>query len=248
MSSDVKIAIIGAGLGGIGMGIKLRMAGETDFVILEKSNRVGGTWRDNTYPGAACDVQSHIYWYSFDEHPDWSCIYPGQAEILANIERLVDRHDVRRHVRLNTELASAAWDDTDLVWDLRLQNGETITAEVVITAWGQLNRPSTKGIADVESFAGEWFHSARWNHDVKMEGKRVASIGNGPSAAQFIPPLAEQAGHLTVFQRSPNYIVPREDRPYTEEERKTFLANTAVYYASREAYYRDHEAWIHAYD
>jgi len=247
MSSDYKIAIIGAGLGGIGMGIKLRMRGETSFILLEKADRVGGTWRDNTYPGAACDVQSHLYWFSFDEHPDWSCIYPGQAEILANIERLVNRHGILPHIRFNAELAEAQWDDAALQWRLYLRDGGTVTADIVITAWGQLNRPSTGGIAGVENFAGEWFHSARWDHDVKLDGKRVASIGNGPSAAQFIPELAERADALTVFQRSPNYVVPRADRPYTAEERALFLVNTAVYYESREAFYQEHEGWWGAF-
>ena len=215
MREHIKVAIIGAGLGGIGMGIRLKDHGEESFVLLEKADRVGGTWRDNTYPGAACDVQSHLYWFSFDDQPDWSRVYPLQAEILANIERVVARHGIAPHIRFNAELASARWDDAASVWHLSLKDGRALTANAVVTAWGKLNRPSTKGIKGVEDFGGDWFHSARWNHDVKLEGRRVASVGNGPSAAQFIPEVAAVAGHLTVFQRSPNYVVPRLDRPYT---------------------------------
>lgn len=246
MHEHTKIAIIGAGLGGIGMGIRLKDNGEESFVLLEKAGRVGGTWRDNTYPGAACDVQSHLYWFSFDDQPDWSRIYPLQAEILANIERLVARHGIAPHIRFDAELASARWDDAASVWHLSLKDGRALTANAVVTAWGQLNRPSTKGIEGVEDFGGDWFHSARWDHDVTLEGRRVASVGNGPSAAQFIPEVAAVAGHLTVFQRSPNYVVPRLDRPYTEEERRFFLDDPARLLESREGYYQEHETWHQA--
>ena len=243
MSSHHKIVIVGAGFGGLGMGIRLKQEGEKSFMLLEKTDRVGGTWRDNTYPGAACDIQSHLYWFSFDEQPNWSRIYPLQPEILANIQALVDRHDLQRHIQFNAELASARWDEASSLWHLVLQSGETLTAQSLITAWGQLNRPSTRDIPGVENFGGEWFHSARWNHDVPLQGRRIASVGNGPSAAQFIPELAAVAGHLTVFQRSPNYIVPREDRAYTEEERQIFLADKDARYRSRDGYYQDHETW-----
>ncbi len=243
MVTHTKIAIVGAGLGGIGMGIRLKDEGETSFVLLEKADRVGGTWRDNTYPGAACDVQSHLYWFSFDDQPDWSRIYPLQPEILANIERLVARHGIAPHIRFNAELSEAHWDDSALHWRLTLKDGSALTANTVITAWGQLNKPSTHGITGVECFTGQWFHSAQWDHSVKLDGKRIASIGNGPSAAQFIPELAALARHLTVFQRSPNYVVPRLDRPYTEEERRFFLDDPVKLYESREVFYRDHETW-----
>jgi cation diffusion facilitator CzcD-associated flavoprotein CzcO len=246
VSSHFRIAIVGAGFGGLGMGIRLKQEGETSFVLLEKGDRVGGTWRDNTYPGAACDIQSHLYWFSFDEQPNWSRIYPLQPEILANIERMVDRHGLAPHIRLNTEVAGARWDDTALVWHLDLGGGGGITADAIVTAWGQLNRPSTQDIKGVADFAGDWFHSARWNHDVELRGRRVASIGNGPSAAQFIPELAAIAGHLSVFQRSPNYIIPRQDRAYTEEERSLFLQRAARA-ESRNAYYQEHEGWFDAF-
>jgi cation diffusion facilitator CzcD-associated flavoprotein CzcO len=243
MNDHVKIAIIGAGLGGLGMAIRLRQSGERSFAVLEKAQGVGGTWRENTYPGAACDVQSHLYCFSFDEAPDWSRIYPLQPEILANIERLATREGLMPHIRFGAELVAAAWNDRSLHWRLTLKDGTWLTAEMLITAWGQLNRPSTQGIEGVDDFAGDSFHSARWNHDVKLEGRRVASIGNGPSAAQFIPKVAAAAGHLDVFQRSPNYIIPRGDRAYTEEERSLFLAEPGRLHESREGYYLEHETW-----
>ena len=246
MNSHFRVAIIGAGFGGLGMAIRLQQEGETSFVLLEKGDRAGGTWRDNTYPGAACDVQSHLYWFSFDQQPDWSRIYPLQPEILANIDRMVERHGLAPHIRLKTELAGARWDDTALIWHLDLAGGGSITADAIVTAWGQLNRPSTQDIQGIEDFAGDWFHSARWNHDVELRGRRVASIGNGPSAAQFIPELAAVAGHLSVFQRSPNYIIPRMDRAYSEEERRLFQ-QARERAESRDGYYKEHEGWFDAF-
>ncbi len=243
MGTHHKIVIIGAGFAGLGMAIRLKQEGETSFLLLEKSGGIGGTWRDNTYPGAACDIQSHLYWFSFDEQPNWSRIYPLQQEILANIGAMAERHALLPHIRFHCELASAQWDEDALLWRLSLQDGTKLSAQTLITAWGQLNAPSTRNIAGVADFAGDWFHSARWNHDVALSGRRIASIGNGPSAAQFIPELAAVADHLSVFQRSPNYIVPREDRPYTEEERGLFLADRHARRQSRDAFYQDHETW-----
>ena len=243
MLVDAKVAILGAGLGGLGMALRLKDAGENDFLIVEKAGRVGGTWRDNVYPGAGCDVQSHLYWFSFDEHPDWSRVYSLQPEILANVERLVERRGLGPHIRFNTEVTALRWDDEAAIWRLGTAAGGEITARAVITAWGQLNRPDTKGIPEVDSFAGPWFHSARWRHDVSLDGKRVAVIGNGPSAAQLIPEIAPVAGRLLVFQRSPNYVVPRLDRPYDEEERRQFRAEPERLLASREFFYQDHETW-----
>lgn len=243
MTEHVKIAIIGAGFAGLGTAIRMRQEGETEFTIFEKAGGVGGTWRDNTYPGAACDVQSHLYWFSFVEQPDWSRVYPGQAEILGNIERMVDAEGIRPHIRFHKELDTAVWDEARARWQLRFKDGTDVTCNFLVTGWGQLNRPSTRDIPGVEAFRGEWFHSARWNHDIDLAGKRVASIGNGPSAVQFIPELAKVAGHLTVFQRSPSYVVPREDRPYTDEEREEYRRDREKRMQSRMGYYWDHESW-----
>ena len=246
MREHYKVAVIGAGFGGLGMGIRLRQEGETSFVLLEKAARVGGTWRDNTYPGAACDIQSHLYWFSFDTQPDWTRIYPLQPEILANIEALVERHGLGNHIRLNAEVSGARWDEAGSAWHVDLADGGRLTADILVTAWGQLNRPSTQDIRGVEDFAGDWFHSARWNHDVELAGRRIASIGNGPSAAQFIPELAAVAGHLDVFQRSPNYIIPRLDRAYSDEERMLFQ-DEAARAGSRNGFYLEHEGWFDAF-
>ncbi len=243
MRMDAKIAILGAGLGGIGMALRLKAAGETSFILLEKADRVGGTWRDNTYPGAGCDVQSHLYWFSFDDQPDWTRVYSLQPEIQANIERMVERHGLMPHIRFHAEIEDVRWDDAEALWRLRTTAGDEVIVRSVITAWGQLSRPSFQGIEGVDSFAGPSFHSARWQHDVALEGKRVAAIGNGPSAAQFIPEIAQEAGRLIVFQRSPNYVVPRLDRAYEEEERRLFVAEPERLLASRDFFYQDHETW-----
>ena len=246
MRPDYNVAIIGAGFAGVGMALRLKRDGEESFVVLEKSSRVGGTWRDNVYPGAACDVQSHLYWFSFEEQPDWTRLYPPQPEILSQIERMVNRRGLAPHIRFRAEVAEAAWDDAERFWRVRLASGDTLTARVLIAAWGQLNRPSFKGIEGVESFAGEWFHSARWRHDISLAGKRVAAIGNGPSAAQFIPEVAPIAQHLEVFQRSPAYVVPRLDRAFTNEERQQFMAEPDRLFANRKQFYDEHETWYGA--
>ena len=247
MKKSYRVAIIGAGFAGIGMAMRLKAEGENSFVILEKSDRVGGTWRDNNYPGAACDIQSHLYWYSFDtQQPDWSHVYCEQPEILGNMERLVDRTGLKPHIRFNAEVAEASWDDLGALWHIRTAGGDLIMARYLVTAWGQLNRPSHGGIEGRESFNGVAFHSSRWRHEVDLAGKRVASIGNAASAVQFIPRIAPRVAELTVFQRSANYVVPRMDRAYRPEERRLFRAEPERLMASREAFYRDHETWHEA--
>ncbi len=247
MQSDVyEVVILGAGLAGLGLGMRLKMAGEESFVLLEKADRVGGTWRDNTYPGASCDVQSHLYWFSFDDQPDWSRLFAFQPEIQANIERLVARQGLNHHIRLGAEVTEAWWSEEEGLWVVTTITGEQVRGRAFVTAWGQLNRPSFKGIEGREHFDGLSWHSARWRQDVDLTGLRVASIGNGASAVQFIPEVAEQAGSLTVFQRTPNYVVPREDRPYTEEERRLFLDEPERLRESREAFYQEHEGWMGA--
>lgn len=246
MPDTYKIAILGAGLGGLGMATRLKMEGETSFVVLEKADAVGGTWRDNTYPGASCDVQSHLYWYSFDKHPDWTRVFAFQPEIQRNVEALVERRGLAEHIRLGAEVTDAHWDQDEGLWVIRMSSGEEVRAETFVTAWGQLNRPSFKGVEGRESFRGASFHSARWDHDVDLAGKRVACIGNGATAVQFIPEVAEVAAQLTVFQRSANYVVPREDRPYDDEERELFRSDIERYRESRNGYYVDHEGWLGA--
>lgn len=228
MGADVKVAILGAGFAGLCMGLKLQAQGEMRFAILEKADRVGGTWRDNTYPGCGCDIPSHLYSYSFEPNPDWPEIYSAQPDILAYIERVVEKHGLSRHIRFNSEVISAEWDDDALLWRLATRGGERLTAEVLVTAWGQLNRPKLPPIEGRDSFEGAAFHSARWDASVDLAGKRVAVIGNGASAIQFVPEVAKVAGKLTLFQRSPNWIVPRMNRPYTADEIARFRADPAA--------------------
>ena len=245
MTQRVEVAVLGAGLGGLGMAERLLQSGEDSFVLLEKAGDWGGTWRDNTYPGASCDVQSHLYWFSFDEQPDWSRVFAFQPEIKAHIDRLVHRLDLAPRIRLNTEVTAAHWDEAEGVWRIAVSEGEDVVARALVTAWGQLNRPTFRDITGRETFRGESWHSARWNHDVDLRGKRVACIGNGASAAQLIPEVAEVAGELIVFQRTPNYVVPREDRPYDPEERENYRDRAALQ-ESRDGFYWEHEGWMGA--
>jgi cation diffusion facilitator CzcD-associated flavoprotein CzcO len=236
------VAILGTGFGGLGMGLRLLEQGRSDFVLLEKASSVGGTWRDNTYPGAACDVRSHLYWLSFTEQPEWTRSYCDQPEILANLGRLAETSGLTPHIRFDTEVVDATWDDAELLWHIHTSAG-TVKARHFVAAWGQLNRPGFGDIEGRDEFAGPVFHSASWRHDVPLEGRRVACIGVGPSAAQFIPEIARQAGRLTVFQRSPNYVVPRLDRPYTADEHRVFRAMPFQRDASRHAIFAEHESW-----
>lgn len=235
------IAILGAGLGGLGMASRLRAAGRTDFVILEQSDRLGGTWRDNTYPGAGCDVQSHLYCYSFAIKRDWSHVYCLQPEILRYIEDFAENNRLVPHIRFNHEISEARWDGGSSRWHLRIRQGGSFTARIFIAAWGQLNRPVTPAIDGHRTFAGQSFHSARWRHDVDLAGKRIGVIGTGASAAQLVPEIAGTASHVALFQRTPNWIVPRMDRPYTEEELAAFRTDDSAFFGSRDSFYRERE-------
>ncbi len=238
---DYDTIILGAGFGGIGLAILMQEAGRTDFCILEQSDRVGGTWRDNSYPGACCDVPSHLYCYGFDAKRDWTRVFSPQAEILGYIEGLVAKHDLRSYIKFGAEVASAAWIEKRGWWEITIANAQTLTARSFVAAWGQLNRPYIPAIPGAESFAGEHFHSARWRHDLDLTGKRVASIGNAASAVQFVPHVAASADHLDVFQRSANYVVPRLDRAYTAEEIAAFSDTPDAYAASRATMYAERE-------
>ncbi|HUO47233.1 MAG TPA: NAD(P)/FAD-dependent oxidoreductase [Acidimicrobiales bacterium] len=217
-----RVAIVGGGLSGLAMAMQLERAGHHDYTIFEKNDGVGGTWRDNTYPGAACDVPSHLYSFSFERKVDWSRKFAEQPEILAYAESCADRHELRGHLRTSTEIASMAFDDAAGTWSLRTTTGETVEADVVVAACGQLNRPHVPPLPGLEDFAGTTFHSARWDHETSLEGLDVAVVGNGASAIQFVPHLARTARRLTVYQRSANYIVPKRDRPFSAAERSAF--------------------------
>jgi cyclohexanone monooxygenase len=215
------VAVLGAGAGGIVMGIRLKRAGY-DFTIYEKSDGVGGTWRDNTYPGAACDVPSHLYSYSFAPNPWWSRTYATQPEILAYLERCTDQFGVRPHVRTGTAITEARWDDVDQQWELTADSGERFRADVLVSGLGMLNVPEVPEIPGADRFRGRAFHSSRWDHSKSTAGERVASIGTGASAIQYVPAIAPEAEHVTVFQRTPIWITPRFDEAFTPEQQRRF--------------------------
>ncbi len=219
-TEPLDVAIIGAGLSGLCLAIKLKQAGLESFAIFEKSAGIGGTWRDNTYPGVACDVPSHLYSFSFAPKADWSRKYASQAEILAYAEELVRRFGLAPHLRFGSEVASARYDAALGCWRLSLAGGGEIAARSLVSGCGQLNRPRIPDLPGRERFAGKQFHSARWDHAYDLAGKRVAVIGNGASAAQFIPEIAKQVARLHVFQRSANWLVPRGDRAYSAREQR----------------------------
>jgi cation diffusion facilitator CzcD-associated flavoprotein CzcO len=205
------VVIIGAGFAGIGMAIRLRQAGFTDFVVLEQADDVGGTWRDNTYPGCACDIPGRLYSFSFAPDWDWSRRYPAQAEIHAYLRHCTDRFGVRPHLRLGTRLLDARHDPAAQRWRLAVDDGSVLLARVLIPAMGGLHHPALPPIPGLPDFAGPAFHSARWDHAVPLAGRRIAVIGTGASAVQLVPPLADQAGELRLFQRTPAWILGKRD-------------------------------------
>ncbi len=219
------IAIVGGGLSGLAAGMQLIRSGVTTFTIIERSDGVGGTWRDNTYPGSACDVPSHLYSFSFFPKSDWIRRFAEQAEILTYAERCVEHFGLGPHLRLGTSVTKAEFDEGDGRWHLSLSStggGEEIEADTVIFACGQLNRPHVPELEGLEKFAGPWWHSARWDHSVDLTGCRVGVVGSGASAIQFVPPVAASADEMIIFQRSPNYVAPKKDRTYRGSTRALF--------------------------
>ena len=214
-----RIAIIGSGFSGLCLGIQLKKAGNGDFIIFEKAECVGGTWRDNTYPGAACDVPSIAYCFSFEQKTDWSRKWSPQAEIFEYMQHCARKYDLLPHIRFNTEVAAAEFEASEGLWHIHTTGGEHHKAEILVSGVGQLNLPNLPKIPGLETFAGESFNSARWNHDYDLDGKDVAVVGNAASAIQFIPAIAPLVRHLSIFQRSANWMMPRHDRAYSEAEK-----------------------------
>lgn len=218
LRQPLTAAIIGTGFGGIGMAIKLLQAGITDFVMLEKSDRIGGTWRDNTYPGAACDVPSPLYSFSFEQDFDWPRFYSGQNDIHRYQLHCVEKYGVTPYVRFHSEVRRADFDEQLGLWRIETSQGDVVLARVLITATGQLNRPAYPKIPGLETFRGKVFHSSRWDHTHDLSGRRVGVIGTGASAIQFLAHVAKQAGQVTLFQRTPPYVLPKPDRRITAAE------------------------------
>lgn len=215
----VRVAVIGSGFGGLGAAVRLRREGITDFVVLERADSVGGTWRDNSYPGCACDVPSHLYSFSFAPNPEWPRTFSGQEHIRAYLERVADTFGLRPHIRLGHEVTMMRWDSDELNWTIESANGTTIVADVVVSATGPLSDPKMPDIPGLADFPGKVFHSARWDHDYDLTGKRVAMIGTGASAIQIVPAIQPKAGKLTLFQRTPPWVMPRMDRSISGAER-----------------------------
>ncbi|MFI6339181.1 flavin-containing monooxygenase [Streptomyces sp. NPDC050535] len=214
----VRVAVIGSGFGGLGAAVRLRREGVTDFVVLERAGSVGGTWRDNSYPGCACDVPSHLYSFSFAPHPDWPRTFSGQEHIRAYLEHVTDVFRLRPHLRFDSEVKMMTWDAEKLRWGIETSSGY-LTADVVVSATGPLSDPKIPDIAGIDTFPGKVFHSARWDHDYDLRGKRVAMIGTGASAIQIVPAIQPEVARLTLFQRTPPWVMPRVDRAISGAER-----------------------------
>jgi cation diffusion facilitator CzcD-associated flavoprotein CzcO len=227
-SQRPSVLIAGTGFGGIGLALELKRAGFHDFTLLEKATEVGGVWRENTYPGAGCDIPSPYYSFSFEPNPGWPARYSLQPEIHAYIKRVVAKYDLEPHIRFDSEVKSAIFDEQRGLWRIETANGDVHEATVFVPALGQLSRPTWPEIPGRETFTGHTFHSALWDHDHDLRGQRVAVIGTGASAIQFVPHVQPQAAELTLFQRSAPFIVPKPDRQYAPWHHRLFRALPAA--------------------
>ena len=237
------IAIIGAGFSGLGTAIRLRQAGIDDFVVLERHDDVGGTWWANTYPGCACDVPSHLYSFSFAPNPEWSRTYSAQPEIRDYLRRCAERYDLYRSIRLGTTVTEAAWDEAAGRWRLETSAGP-VDARVLIAGAGPLAEPRIPDVPGLERFAGTMFHSARWDHEHHLAGERVAAIGTGASAIQFVPEIQPAVARLHVFQRTAPWVMPHTTRPITARERRLYRRVPALQAALRAGIYAARELLV----
>jgi cation diffusion facilitator CzcD-associated flavoprotein CzcO len=224
MSRGSRVVVVGAGFGGIAAAIELRDHGFDDVVVLERDAGLGGTWRQNTYPGAACDVPSHLYSYSFEQRRDWSRLCSPQDEILEYARGVAARHGVDGLVVGGAEVTACAWDDARAVWKVDAADGRSWEADAIVLATGQLHRPAQPTLPGAETFAGHVFHSARWDHDYDLRDKKVAVLGTGASAVQFVPEIAPLVRSMTVVQRTGNWFMPRRNRPYPHAWRAAIRA------------------------
>ena len=238
-----RTVIVGTGFSGLGMAIRLLEDGERDFVLLERAGEVGGTWRDNTYPGCRCDVPSHLYSFSFAPNPSWSSTFSPQPEILDYLRDVARRFGVMPHVRLHTELESAEWDDAGSCWRLETSQG-SMAAEVLVCAQGPLSEPKLPDVPGIDSFEGAAFHSAQWDHGHDLGGERVAVVGTGASAIQFVPEIQPRVERLHVFQRTPPWVVPHPNRRMTEIERALYRRLPVAQRAMRGAIYWARESFV----
>ena len=243
LPSRVRVAVVGTGFAGLATAVRLLQRGTTDFVVLERGDDVGGTWRDNTYPGCACDVPSHMYSLSFAPNPDWTRAFSPQPEIEEYLRRTARELGVLPKVHLRTELTGARWDDAANVWHVETSRG-ALVADVLILGTGGLSDPSVPSLPGLESFSGTTFHSATWDHDHDLTGERVAVVGTGASSIQFVPHVQKAAGHLTLFQRTAPWVMPRRDRAISKAERALYRRLPMAQKANRAGIYAVRESWI----
>jgi cation diffusion facilitator CzcD-associated flavoprotein CzcO len=235
-----RVGIIGAGPGGLCAAIRLRQEGYTDVVVWERADGIGGTWRHNSYPGCACDLPSHLYCYSFEPKVDWTRPYATQPEIRAYLEHCVDAYGLRACLRLGCGVSAARWDDSAGAWHVTTDDGRVTTVDVLVSALGMFNDLVWPDLPGLDGFAGMTFHSARWDHAHDLTGEEVAVVGSAASAVQLVPEVAKIAGRLTVFQRSPNWVAPKDDTPFTHEQLERFRTDPEASRAERDKIW----AWV----
>jgi len=233
-----EILVIGAGPGGLCSGIKLRESGHEDFLILEKASGLGGTWYHNRYPGAACDVPSHLYSFSFDCRLDWPRPFSPQPEILTYLEQCAEKHGLLPHIQFDTKVERAEWIDSESIWRVTTDVGDRYEARILLCALGMFNELNYPDIPGLESFEGTSFHSARWQQDHDLTGERVAVIGSAASAVQFVPEIAQQAGQLDLYQRTANWVLPKDDTPFSRAQLESFRDQPQIAQEMRAEIYR----------
>lgn len=237
-----KAIIIGSGFAGLGMAIALKKNKINDFTILEKGNDVGGVWRENTYPGAACDVPSHLYSFSFYLNPNWTRKFAPQSEIYAYLQDCAKKFNLLPKIQFGAEVSAASFNDVEKIWEVTLKSGDVLYSEILITGMGQLSMPAYPKLEGINDFQGKAFHSAKWDHSYDLNGKRIGVIGTGASAIQFVPAIAPKLKNLSVFQRSPSYIMPRPDRAYTKLEHKLWTRLPFLLGLQRLVFYIQYES------
>lgn len=243
LPGETEVAIIGSGFSGLGAAVRLREDGVDDLVVLERADDVGGTWRDNTYPGAACDVPSHLYSFDFAPNPEWSHSFSRQPEILDYLRACAGRYGLSPHIHFGHEVLEARWDDADARWVVRTARG-VVRARVLVSAAGPLSDPALPDIPGLETFTGTLFHSGAWDHEHDLAGERIAVIGTGASAAQFVPEVQPVAGRLHVFQRTPSWVLPRRDRTISRLEQRVYRAVPALQRLIRTGIYLGRELYV----
>jgi cation diffusion facilitator CzcD-associated flavoprotein CzcO len=246
LPARVAVAVIGSGFAGLGMAIRLKELGADDFVVLERGDDVGGTWRDNTYPGCQCDVPSHLYSFSFALNPQWTRTFSMQPEIWSYLRRVADDFDVRRHVRFGHDVTAAEWDEPTRRWRLTTPHG-TLEADTVVAGVGALSEPSYPDLPGLENFTGAVFHSAKWDHDYDLTGKRVAVVGTGASAIQFVPKIQPAVEAMTIFQRTAPWVMPHPDRPLSRTEKRVYRALPKAQKLMRDGIYWARELTVLAF-